>query len=237
MRQVPLLIPAAGSGKRMGSDRNKLFLKLADRPILQWTIEAAIACQGISSVTIIGQPYDYPDFVGIQQQYPDIALNWVVGGATRQISVANGLEFLLHTQSAEFVLIHDGARCLVTPQLFQRCVDALQPETGLIAAIPVKDTIKVVLDQRIQSTPDRQHLWAAQTPQGFNLAQLMTAHAIAQQQDWQVTDDAALYEKINLPVAIVPGEETNLKMTTPQDLQIAALILAQRQDQNLGDVI
>lgn len=229
MRQVPLLIPAAGSGKRMGSDRNKLFLKLRGRPILQWTIEAAIACKSISSITVIGQPHDHPEFLAIQQQYPDVLINWTLGGATRQISVALGLDFLNQTDRPTYVLIHDGARCLATPQLFQRCVDALEPETGLIAAIPVKDTIKVVQNQRIQSTPEREYLWAAQTPQGFGFTQLLKAHAIAQQQNWQVTDDAALYEKIDLPVAIVPGEETNIKITTPQDLQIAELILQQKQ--------
>jgi len=227
---TPLLIPAAGSGKRMGSDRNKLLLPLLDQPILQWTIEAAIASKSLSSITIIGQPWDYEAFCQIKAQIlvrsPEAKLTWVEGGATRQISVANGLRSL--DQSQIKVLIHDGARCLATPELFERCARQLAKNLGLIAAIPVKDTIKIVQNGVTVSTPDRQQLWAAQTPQGFNLAELISAHAIAKTQGWEVTDDAALFEKVNLPVAIVMGEETNLKITTPQDLKIAEFILRER---------
>jgi 2-C-methyl-D-erythritol 4-phosphate cytidylyltransferase len=223
---VPLLIPAAGSGKRMGSDRNKLLLTLLDKPILQWTIEAAIACESLSSITVIGQPWDYEAFCQIKDRVQTVNLAWVEGGSTRQISVANGLKSL--NKSETKVLIHDGARCLATPELFERCASSLEKNIGLIAAIPVKDTIKIVQNGVTVSTPDRQQLWAAQTPQGFSLAELISAHAIAETEGWQVTDDAALFEKINLPVAIVLGEETNLKITTPQDLKIAEFILRQR---------
>lgn len=101
---------------------------------------------------------------------------------------------------------------------------------GLIAAIPVKDTIKVVETQtlQIQNTPDRRYLWAAQTPQGFEVDRLKQCHGEALRLGWEVTDDAALFERCELPVQIVLGEETNLKITTPVDLAIAELILRQR---------
>jgi 2-C-methyl-D-erythritol 4-phosphate cytidylyltransferase len=132
--------------------------------------------------------------------------------------------------NAEQVLIHDGARCLVTPNLFDACSDAILHCSGLIAAIPVKDTIKVVDDNGIiTSTPERKQLWAAQTPQGFDVNLLKHCHAEGVRQGWEVTDDAALFEKCGLEVRIVPGEETNLKITTPQDLAIAEFILSHRE--------
>lgn len=223
-----LLIPAAGVGRRMGSDRNKLLLMLQGQPILAWTLRAAEGSQRVSWIGIICQATDVSDIEQILQSLnlqKDVSL--IQGGSTRQESVFNGLQAL--PTDAVHVLIHDGARCLATPELFDRCADTLQHCLGLIAAVPVKDTIKVVgADQVVQATPDRNTLWAAQTPQGFHVAQLRAAHAEGKQKGWQVTDDAALFEKHGLPVKIVMGEETNLKVTTPDDLQIAQMILGDR---------
>ena len=223
-----LLIPAAGSGKRMGSDRNKLLLTLGDRPLLAWTLLAAEQSQRIQWIGIIGQPYDFTDFQAIIDQFQFTKpITLITGGETRQASVFNGLKAL--PTEAQEVLIHDGARCLATPDLLDRCSQALETCQGFIAAIPVKDTIKIVDDQQwIQETPDRQRLWAAQTPQGFKVELLKTCHQRAEKEGWEVTDDAALLEKCQFPVKIIPGEETNLKVTTPVDLAIAEFILRQR---------
>ena len=118
---------------------------------------------------------------------------------------------------------------MATPELFDRCSAALNKCQGLIAAIPVKDTIKIVDQQKIiTDTPDRSNLWAAQTPQGFEVGLLKRCHSQGRKLGWEVTDDAALFEKCQLPVQIVEGEETNLKVTTPVDLAIAEFILRQR---------
>ncbi len=223
-----LLIPAAGMGRRMGSERNKLLLSLQNRPLLAWTLLAASASPEISWIGIIGQSLDFPDFKEI---LTDLNLTkpveFILGGETRQESVYNGLQAL--PAAAKQVLIHDGARCLATPQLFTRCAQTLQTCQGLIAAIRVKDTIKVVDDNKIiQDTPDRRHLWAAQTPQGFEVSLLKHCHEQGRKLGWEVTDDAALFEMCKLPVKIVEGEETNLKITTPVDLAIAEFILHQR---------
>jgi 2-C-methyl-D-erythritol 4-phosphate cytidylyltransferase len=217
-----LLIPAAGSGRRMGSQRNKLLLELWGQPVLAWTLLAAAQSPAVEWLGIIGQPSDWPDFGEIlaNLKLPQ-PVQLIAGGATRQESVELGLQGLPVT--AERVLIHDGARCLATPDLFDRCAAALLTCPGLIAAIPVKDTIKVVNDGVVESTPDRARLWAAQTPQGFSVPLL-------QQNGWVVTDDAALFEQCELPVTIVLGEETNLKVTMPEDLAIAELILRQRAE-------
>jgi 2-C-methyl-D-erythritol 4-phosphate cytidylyltransferase len=225
-----LLIPAAGSGRRMGSGRNKLLLSLLGKPLLSWTLAAAEASRQISWIGIMGQKVDFPDFQAILD---DLSLTKPVeliqGGVTRQESVYNGLQAL--PIEADRVLIHDGARCLATPELFDRSAEALFGCQGLIVAVPVKDTIKVVDEARIvRETPDRSNLWAAQTPQGFEVKLLKKCHEEGREKGWEVTDDAALFEKCGLPVLIVEGEETNLKVTTPVDLSVAEFILRQRNN-------
>jgi 2-C-methyl-D-erythritol 4-phosphate cytidylyltransferase len=228
-----LLIPAAGMGKRMGSDpqneglrqRNKLLMMLLDKPLLAWTLMAVERATAISWIGIIGQPEDRSE---IETIVSNISLSkpveFIQGGATRQESVYNGLQGL--PEGAERVLIHDGARCLATPDLFDRCATILATCPGLIAAVSVKDTIKVVDDRgMVRETPDRANLWAAQTPQGFDVKLLKACHDRGRALGWEVTDDAALFEKCDLPVKIVRGEETNLKITTPGDLAIAKFIL------------
>jgi len=231
-----LLIPAAGMGKRMGSEfatrglrqRNKLLITLLDRPLLAWTLIAAESAKSISWIGIIGQPEDRAD---LDRLLGNISLSkpvqFIQGGSTRQESVYKGLQGL--PTGAERVLIHDGARCLATPDLFDRCAKILATCPGLIAAISVKDTIKVVDNTGIVvDTPDRANLWAAQTPQGFEVELLKACHDKGRALGWEVTDDAALFEKCGIPVTIVPGEETNLKITTPVDLAIAEFILRSR---------
>jgi len=227
---VYLLIPAAGMGRRMGSDRNKLLLTLLGKPLLAWTLLAAEAARDISWIGIIGQVADQADFKAILAQMSlSKPVQLIPGGETRQESVYNGLQAL--PAAAERVLIHDGARCLATPQLLDRCATVLLDCPGLIAAVPVKDTIKVVNQTGIiQDTPDRRQLWAAQTPQGFDVQLLKQCHEQGRSLGWEVTDDAALFERCGLPVRIVEGEETNLKVTTPVDLAIAEFILRQRLD-------
>jgi 2-C-methyl-D-erythritol 4-phosphate cytidylyltransferase len=225
-----LLIPAAGMGRRMGSSHNKLRLSLFDKPILAWALLAAEAAASIRWIGLIGQPEDRAVWDALLN---DLKLTkpvqMIVGGTTRQESVYNGLQAL--PPEATHVLIHDGARCLVTPELINRCSLSLEKYLGFVAAVPVKDTIKVVdATQQISSTPDRAQLWAAQTPQGFSVEKLKVCHEEGRRKGWEVTDDAALFERFNLPVHIVMGEETNLKVTTPADLAIAELILRQRID-------
>ncbi len=223
-----LLIPAAGMGRRMGSDRNKLLLQLRSQPLIAWTLKAAQAARFITWIGIISQPSDWSDLKEILASLSlTKPVQLIEGGATRQESVYNGLQAL--PGAAKQVLIHDGARCLVTPDLLDSCAEVIKHCPGLIAAVPVKDTIKIVdTNKLIQSTPDRRQLWAAQTPQAFDVELLKQCHAEGRRQGWEVTDDAALFEKCGLSVQIVEGEETNLKVTTPMDLAIAEFILQQR---------
>jgi len=180
---------------------------------------------------VVGQPED-AEAIGaiVAAAQPDRPVEWILGGETRQESVSRGLEAL--PAEAEAVLIHDGARCLVEPALLAACVTALEQAmlegAGLVAATPVTDTIKEVEDGTIRATPDRSRLWAAQTPQGFGVAQLRHAHGAAIAQGWSVNDDAALFERLGLPVRVLEAPPSNIKLTTSFDLTIAAAVLAER---------
>jgi 2-C-methyl-D-erythritol 4-phosphate cytidylyltransferase len=225
---VHLLIAAAGSGRRMGATGNKVLLPVAGRPVLAWTLQAALACPAITWIGIVGQAVDAEAIAAIvATACPDRPVDWILGGATRQESVSLGLAAL--PPGAGGVLIHDAARCLVEPALLQRCAAAVSGGAAVIAATPVTDTIKQVDGEgTIASTPDRRALWAAQTPQGFPVEQLRNAHAIALAQGWTVTDDAALFERLGLPVQVLEAPPSNIKLTTPFDLSVAAAVLAQR---------
>jgi 2-C-methyl-D-erythritol 4-phosphate cytidylyltransferase len=223
-----LLIAAAGSGRRMGASGNKLLLDLAGRPVLAWTLDAVLACPAISWIGIVGQPIDADPIAAIiAAAKPDRPLRWNLGGDSRQESVRRGLEAL--PAEASGVLILDGARCFVEAELLQRCASAVQAGRAVIAATPVTDTIKQVADDgTITATPERSGLWAAQTPQGFPVAQLRQAHATASAEGWTVTDDAALFERLGLPVQVLAAPASNIKLTTRFDLSIAAAVIASR---------
>jgi len=234
---VHLLIAAAGSGRRMGADGNKLLLPVAGRPILAWTLEAALACGALTWIGILGQPRDREAIAVLvaEARSPErspLPVEWIQGGETRQESVSRGLAAL--PAAADNVLIHDGARCLVEPSLLERCARELRRAAavgaGIIAATPVTDTIKQVDGEGlITATPDRSQLWAAQTPQGFGVVQLRQAHDRASAEGWSVTDDAALFERLGLPVRVLEAPASNIKLTTRFDLTVAEAVLAERR--------
>ena len=223
-----LLIACAGSGRRMGATRNKLLLPVAGRPVLAWTLDAALASRAIRWIGIVGQAVDRADIEAlVAAAAPDRPVQWIQGGDTRQDSVCNGLAAL--PPEAEAVLIHDGARCLVDPQLIDRCAAAVAAGEAVIAAAPVTDTIKRVdAAGVITATPDRSELWGAQTPQGFAVGQLRQAHAQARREGWSVTDDASLFERLGWPVKVLESSPANIKITTPFDITIAEAVLAAR---------
>ncbi len=222
-----LLIAAAGSGSRMGASCNKLLIELLGRPLLAWTLDSAIAAESIEWIGIIGRAIDKPLIMRLVESC-NKPVKWIEGGETRQESVQRGLAGL--PSAAKYVLIHDGARCLVEPGLFNKCAELVTRGEAVIAATPVIDTIKHVNSEGfITNTPDRSGLWAAQTPQGFSVRQLSEGHRQAIANDWVVTDDASLYERLGWGVKVLKSDPSNLKITTPFDLSIAAAILSSRE--------
>ena len=223
-----LLIAAAGSGSRMGADKNKLLLKIAGKTILEWTLKAAFASKSINWIGIIGQPQDKNFIVSIINDSVK-SVKWINGGSTRQQSVQLGLSAL--PDDAKFVLIHDGARCLVNPLVFDDIAKIVSSGQAVIAASQVTDTIKKVDKNReIIDSPPRSDLWSAQTPQGFPVDKLKNAHCEAIAKGWNVTDDASLFERLGLPVKIYDAGPSNIKVTTPFDLVIAESLLSVKKE-------
>ena len=218
-----LLIPAAGSGSRMKAGKNKLLIELEGESLIYWTLKSIFSASSISWVGIIGQPKDKELLLNSVKNFSN-QVKWINGGETRQESVFNGLNSL--PKDAKKVLIHDGARCLINPELINKCAAELEENEAVIVATKVTDTIKIVdVEGFIKDTPNRQYLWAAQTPQGFLVDSLKKAHTIAIDKNFIVTDDASLFEMLNWKVKIIEGNYSNIKVTSPIDLKIAALFL------------
>ena len=223
-----LLIAAAGSGSRMGADRNKLLLKVAGKTVLEWTLKAALDSKTITWIGIIGQPKDKNSICSIFAD-SDNTIQWINGGSTRQQSVQLGLAAL--PNNAKTVMIHDGARCLVRSFVFDEISKIVSKGQAVIAASQVTDTIKKVdKDGEIIDSPLRSDLWSAQTPQGFPVDKLKHAHNEAIARGWNVTDDASLFERLGLSVRIYDAGPSNIKVTTPFDLVIAESLLSTLKD-------
>lgn len=206
------LVLAAGSSSRYGRVLPKQYERLHGRRVIDWSLEHARAVSdGI--VLVVGEEFAH--------RAEPLADTVVVGGAARSDSVRAGLAVV--PPDADVILVHDAARPLAGAALFGSVVAAVR--SGADAAIPVlavTDTIKRVVDGRVVDTLDRRELVAVQTPQGFRASVLRAAHAAAP----DATDDAALVEAIGGTVLTVPGEPTNLKITYPHDLSVAAAYLA-----------
>jgi 2-C-methyl-D-erythritol 4-phosphate cytidylyltransferase len=222
------LIPAAGRGQRMGLDIEKQFLQLAGKPLLAYTLARFEATPTINRIVVI-VPSGRETFC-----YQEIVAPWglrkvtdiVAGAETRQRSVMAGFSCL--DEDVDVVVIHDGARPFVTPALIQASVDAAVASGSAVAAIPESDTLKRVSRERsVIETVDRRNLWRAQTPQAFRRAILQCALAYAAQHNLDATDEASLVESLSWPVRIFPGSVGNFKITSPDDLALAELLLGQ----------
>ena len=215
------LLVAAGSGERLGAGRPKAFVVLAGRPMLGWSLEALRAA-AIDHV-VVAAPPDVAaagDELGLG---PDVTV--VAGGAARSESVRAALA----AAPPGDVVVHDAARPLVTPDHFTAALAALADADCAVAAAPCTDTVKEAGPDRIvTATLDRSRLWAIQTPQAFRRAALERALAVGDEVLAEATDDAWLVERTGGTVRVVESTPANLKVTTPHDLRIAELLLADR---------
>jgi len=217
----------------MGQPRPKQFCALAGVPILIHTIRAFIKVTAIREIIVVAPAEYLPDTEQLLDQY-NLRENCrvVAGGILRQDSVRVGLAQV--ADGIELVAVHDGARPLISPELITACLAAAAEHGAAIVAVPVKDTIKTVTDERtIANTMDRSALWQAQTPQVVRTALFKEAYAKADRDGFIGTDEASLLEHGKWPVYIVEGSETNLKITRPDDLLIAEALL---MDKNMSQL-
>lgn len=214
--KVAALVMAAGRGLRLGGDAPKQYLTLGAASVLARSLALFATHPRIERVhAVIGGD----DREAYAQAAAALALSSpVIGGATRQASVRNGLEHLAN-DPPDLVLIHDAARPLTPPSMISRVIDALARSPAAIPALPVADTLKQGADGRVLATVPRAGLFRAQTPQGFHFAEILAAHRSFAGSE--MTDDAAVAEAAGLPVALVEGDEAAFKITTSDDLERA----------------
>lgn len=227
---VCVIIAAAGQGKRMGSALNKVFLPLAGKPVLAHTAAAACQADAVTSLVVTAAEDEVDQVAGLLQSLK-LTVTWqvVAGGSERQYSIANALKQV--PADAEIVVVHDGARPMAQPELFNQVIAAARREQAAIAAVQVKDTVKTADDSGwVTGTPDRRTLWSVQTPQAFERGLLFAAYETAGQAGYLGTDDASLVERLGTRVKIVAGSYQNIKITTPEDLQFAETLLGRRQE-------
>lgn len=220
------VVVAGGESRRFGTD--KLFCQLGGKPVLAWSLETLEQSPVVARVVLVLGPGNLErgqrlvrrrGFTKVQAICP--------GGQRRQDSVLNGLQ---EAAGAVWVAIHDAARPFLTNDLLERGLALARQVGGTLAAVPVKDTIKIARPDNpahfVERTPPRRDLWAAQTPQIFNYEQLLAAYQ--KLGDGNVTDDAEVFERAGLPVAMFVGSDLNFKITTPGDLVLARAVARQR---------
>jgi 2-C-methyl-D-erythritol 4-phosphate cytidylyltransferase len=210
------VVVAGGSGRRMGGAVRKQYLELLGEPILLRAVRPFLAHPEIGTVVVVLPPEDAalpPPWLAA------LGVRIVAGGEERGDSVWNGL--LATPENAPVVLVHDGARPLVSAEVIGRVLEAARAGP-VVAALPVSDTLKEVgEDGIIRATPDRARLWAAQTPQGFPRRVLLDVYGRAREEGFRATDDAAVCERYGVAVRVVEGAPENLKVTRPADLPLA----------------
>jgi 2-C-methyl-D-erythritol 4-phosphate cytidylyltransferase/2-C-methyl-D-erythritol 2,4-cyclodiphosphate synthase len=226
---VTVIIAAAGTGSRMGAGINKILLPLRGQPVLLYSVRMYAGLPEVDQIIIVASP-------GEEKQIRDlvsgaeiqIAVDVVAGGSERQYSIANALHNV--KEEAEIIVVHDGARPLIEVDIAAKVIAAAREYKAAGVAVPVKDTIKMVSEQGyINGTPDRKLLWGIQTPQAFEARLLKEAYRQAGEQKFLGTDDAALVERLGIPVRIVRGDYRNLKITTPEDLIVAEALLGEKE--------
>lgn len=220
--QAGAVIVGAGSSQRLGTD--KVFLPLAGKPLLAWSVDVCQNCELLSQIVIVLNESNLDSGRNlVAERGWSKVVSVCLGGERRQDSVRQGLKEL---KRCDWVVIHDGARPFLTLDLIRDGLEAARGTGATTAAVPVKDTIKVGDDnEMVRETLHRQRLWAVQTPQVFRFDIITRAHG---QVTDEVTDDATLAERLGYEVKLYMGSYHNIKITTPEDLALAEIVVKDR---------
>jgi len=221
-RPAVAVVPAGGSGARMGSGRPKQYLVLAGAPLLVHTLRALGHARALAG-TVVAVPAERVEATRrlLQRFRVPRLLDVVAGGAERQESVWRGLQAV--SSDVGWIVVHDAVRPFIDAALVDRVLAAARRHGAATCGVPVRETIKRVQDTMVEATLERDGLWLVQTPQAFSRALLSEAHEKARRDGYTGTDDAVLVERLGARVAMVPGLPQNLKITTPEDLKAARL--------------
>lgn len=225
-----VIVAAAGSSSRMGGE-NKLMQPLNGVPVLAHTLMALNASELVDEIVVAAREEDLLLFGDLCRIYGISKPAKIVrGGENRLESVY--LASLECREDAAFLAVHDGARPLALPELIDRTIALAHRTNAAAPAVPVKDTIKIVRDGRVESTPDRSSLRAIQTPQAFDAALLRAALESARSCGETITDDCCAVERLGKEIYLTDGSCENIKITTPEDLVLAAELLQRREVQS-----
>ncbi len=223
--KVVCVVPSAGRGKRLGSNQHKPFVKLGKKPILAHTLKVLNDSRYIDTVIVAVSRGRLKACGRLIRKYGFKKVRAVIaGGKSRFDSVRNGIR---EAPEADFILIHDGARPLVNGDLVRRVLLAAKKSGAAISATPLKQTLKRAgKNLFVSKTPERKLLWEAQTPQVFEKKMITDAYRVPASRG--ATDDASLVEKLGHKVKIVKGSSRNIKITTPEDLALAEILMKRR---------
>jgi len=223
-----VIIVAAGSGKRMKRNINKQFIKLNEKEIIAHTIDAFYKNENINEIIVCIKKEEekfFKEQILEKNNFKNIKIAY--GGKERQDSIYNGLKSV--DKNCQIVLIHDGARPFVDNRIIEESILIAKQKKAVVVGVPVKDTIKIVMDGNITDTPNRANLWSAQTPQTFDYKLITKAYDEAYKSNYYGTDDSMLVENIGQEVTMIMGSYENIKITSPEDLNIGEQILSLRK--------
>ena len=225
---VTAIIAAAGKSERMGAGTDKAFLNLGPKPVIAWSLLAFEGCSDVDQIVLVVRKDQIVGAKAVVRMFGISKVRAVVaGGPRRQVSVMNGLKEV--DSDTRIVVIHDGARPCVTPATISETVKLARRTGAAVVGCRIWDTVKVVeKGSTIQRTEDRSKLWAVQTPQAFNAQLIKRAYAEVEKRKVEVTDDASAVELLGEPVKIYETDLPNLKITTVEDLQLAAAVVLKR---------
>ena len=225
---VTAIIAAAGKSERMGSGTDKAFLSLGPKPVLAWSLLAFEGCADVDQIVLVVRKDQIAGAKAVVRMFGISKVRAVVaGGQKRQISVMNGLREI--DSDTRIVVIHDGARPCVTPATISETVNLAKRTGAAVVGCRIWDTVKYVeKGTSVTRTEDRSKLWAVQTPQAFNAQLIRRAYNEAEEAKVELTDDAAAVERLGEPVKIYETNQPNLKITTVEDLQLAAAVVLKR---------
>ena len=226
---ISAVITAAGSGTRMNSQVNKPYLQIKDKKIIELTLDTITKINLFDEIILVIRKDDESEIKEILRDY-DADIKYVFGSSTRELSTFEGLKAL--NSKCELVLTHDGVRPFASRQLFYRVLEELKDYKAVISATKTKDTIKIVNEEMVVDfTPNRDYVYNIQTPQAFDKEILFNMYENYIKSEFKITDDSQLFEFFhrNVPVKVVSGEYSNIKITTREDILFAEAYLEEKE--------
>lgn len=229
---VSVIIPSAGSGRRMFSEEKKQFIHIKGKALIIRTLEKFQDHPGVNEIIVVTAQEDIPKMEALINSHQLTKVATVVaGGRERQDSISNGLAHV--SKASEIVMVHDGARPFVSQSNISESIKYASTNQAVILAVPVKDTIKVCLNQRVEKTLDRDSLWQVQTPQTFDRYLLEKAYDYGKKTGFKGTDDASLVEHLGEQVVTIMGSYDNIKITTRDDLHVGEQMIKKQETKTM----